>query len=256
MKKERGFTLVEVLVVLTIVSVSSIAVVPRLIASHEQSQEISLDADRATLKTKCSIYYLNNAEHAVKTMELTSLMDAETTKFVNWISESLGLPLETATTYDVIDKRFGWVSSQKLIDEKLLDTIPSDDRYILDKETYTVYHVLDAEDVWKELYQSSSSHTNSLSNMTIRRFPIEISASIYMDKVNTTCMAGNVIYAGGNGTLKLAKIEITATTQTIKDISSSLANVREVYGVSNIGSGLRVEYLDTSNKLVITDISY
>lgn len=255
MKKERGVTLVEIIIVLGIMMMGTAVVVPRLVSSNEQSKELSVDSDRATLKTKCSVYYLNTAEHAIKASKLTNLMDKDTVKFVNWLSTELNLPLDTASTYDALDTRFGWVSCQKLIDEKLLDTIPNDDRYILDTQTYTVYHVTDAEEVWTQLFVESGSHTNSLDNMAVRRFPIETSTT-YMSTVNSTCMAGNIIYVGGKGTLKLAKVEIGTSTQTVTDLTDRLTDAVEVFGVSNIGSALKVEYLDSTGKVVILDIAY
>ena len=255
MRNERGFTLVEIIIVMSILALSSTLIVPRVVASQKQSQELSIESDRATLKTKCSVYYLNTSEHAIKTAKLTSLMDKDTDNFVNWLSTKLGLTPNTAKTYDEIDKRFGWVSCQKLIDENLLDSFPSDDRYVLDTQTYTIYHVSDAEEVWDGLFVESGSYTNSLDNMTVRRFPIKHN-TVYMSKVNSTCLTGNVIYAGGKGTMTLAKIEISATTQTVTDISNKLSNAVEVYGVSSVGSKLRVEYLNRSNKVVIDEIDF
>lgn len=255
MKCERGFGLIEILVVLAIISVSTAVIAPQLIHSQQESKKLTIDSDRATLKTKCTVYYLNTSTHATKTNPLSELMSPETVKFVDWLSKQLNLPVGQESTYDQIDARFGWVSTQKLIDEKLLDAVPVDDRYILDTQSYTLYHVTDAEDVWEHLFVSSGAGTTDLGSMSIRRFPIE-TTQVYMSVVNSTCMAGNAIYAGGKGTMTLAKIEVFPSTQTVTDISSKLTNAVEVYGISNIGNNLRVEYLDTSGRLVIADVEF
>lgn len=255
MRKEKGFTIIEILIVLSIVSVASVLMIPQLVSSQKKSETMAINSDREMLKTKSSMYYLNTSEHPSGPNPLTELMDKDTLAFADWLCTQLGLTPGVNASYTELDKRFVWLSSRKLMDEKLIDEPPVDDRYVLDTQTYTVYHVTDTEDVRNKLFVDSGGGGNTLDSLNVRRFPIETSTT-YMDKVNSTVLAGNIIYAGGSGTMQLARIEVKATTQEVSDISSKLPDVKEVHGVSSIGNGLRVEYTDTSNKLRIMKIDF
>lgn len=255
MRKEKGFTIIEIIIVLSIVSVASALMIPQLVSSQKKSETMTINSDREMLKTKSSIYYLNTSEHPSGTNPLSELMDKDTMAFTDWLCDKMGLAPGQNASYTEIDKRFVWLSSKKLMDEKLIDEPPVDDRYVLDTQTYTVYHVTDTEDVRNKLFTESGGGGNTLDTLKIRRFPIETSTT-YMDKVNSAILAGNIIYAGGSGTMQLARIEVKATTQEVTDMSSKLPDVKEVHGVSSIGNGLRVEYTDTSDKLRIVKIDF
>lgn len=252
-KDERGFTLLEIMAVIGLASLVGATVIPKVISSNETSKTMNIESDREMLKTKSSVYYLNNGAHATRVTKLTEVLDEETDNFVRWLCNSLGLTPDIQASYDEIDKRYGWLSSEKLIDDKLLDTPPVDDRYILDTQTYQVYHVTDNQQTKDLLFESGGGNNTTLDNMSVRRFPIETS-TVHMAKVNSTVLVGNTIYAGGAGTMQLAKIEVTSQTQKVTDISNKLPDVQEVLGVSTIGSGLRIEYIDTANKVRILKV--
>lgn len=253
MKSESGFGLIEFIVVIALISIASASVIPSIMRSNETSHTMNIETDRELLKTKGSIYYIDSGDHPLRPTKLTQLMDKDTDGFVRWLAGALGLPPDTQTTFDEIDKRYGWLSSEKLLDKGLIDSLPADDRYVLDTQTYTVYHVTDNSTTRDLLFSESGADNSTLDNMSTRMFPIQTS-TVKMIKVNSTVIVGNTIYAGGEGTMQLAKIEVTAQTQKVTDISNKLPNVKEVIGVSSIGSGLRVEYVDTSNVIKIVKV--
>jgi prepilin-type N-terminal cleavage/methylation domain-containing protein len=254
-KSEAGFTLLEIIVTLGIISLATAGVVPQMIHSKNQAEQLAIDSNRELLRTKSSIYYLNRSEHAVKTNGITELMDMDTLAFVEWLCTELGYNSSSNSDLKKIDERFGWISVNKLMDEKLLDSTISDDRYVLDTDTYMVYHITDSDEVREALFAEGGDGSSSLDKMNTRCFRIQ-TATKYMDLVNSTVVVGNIAYAGGSGTMYLAKIRIDVNTQDVEDISHLLVNPTEVYAVTTVGSGLRVEYRNTSGEIVITQVDY
>ena len=247
-KDERGFGLVEWLVVACVAGLALIASYPVIRSNQLESKQATIDSDRQLLKSKCSMYYLDTGEHATKHTKMSETLDRDVSSFIEWMCNEASLPTSPLTEYD---NRFQWIDTDLLKSRHLLSEPPKDNRYILDIATYQVYHITDTKEVIHQLVDAGGGPSTDLGDLTLRRFPIQ-TATVYMNKVHSTILVGSTIYAGGEGTMKLAKIEVSPTSQIITDISDKLDNPIAVYSISSIGSGLKVEYANPSGIKIVT----
>lgn len=255
-KRQLGFTLIEIVIGIALLTMLGVGTATYYSKTSKQANQTLIDADRELIKTKCSIYYLKKSDHATKPDNLSEAIDKDMNNFLNYLSNKMGLPLGSQSTYDTIDARFKWVDSMKLTDEKLLDRTPSDDRYILDIETYQVYHVTDKEEVLGTIYDNGENGGDSLDDMNIRKLIlITEDGSAEMTKVHTNLLVGNTLFVGGEGSMKLGKVTLLPTGEKVYDLTSKIPNVKNVLTITQTNEGIAIEYTDNSNNVKIVTLS-
>lgn len=80
-KNNDGFTLIEMLIVLTIISTLIILIIPNIGKSSEEVHEKSCDALVTVVQTQVNLYYLEKGEYPEKISDLVSdgyLTEAQT----------------------------------------------------------------------------------------------------------------------------------------------------------------------------------
>lgn len=83
---EAGFSLLEVMVVVVILSVLSLAIVPRVIDRPDQARVSRATADLATLSNAVSLYKLDNQNYPTTQQGLVALVRAPASEplAINW----------------------------------------------------------------------------------------------------------------------------------------------------------------------------
>lgn len=82
-KKDEGFTLLELLIVIFIITILASVIVPRFKGIQEEGEIVAAKGDLNTIKTALESYYLHNREYPDK---LTKLLEASP-RILNTIPE-------------------------------------------------------------------------------------------------------------------------------------------------------------------------
>ena len=77
--KARGFTLIEVLVVVAILGILAAIVVPRIMDRPDEAKRVAAKADIATLVNQLKIYRLDNGNYPTTEQGLMALVQRPTT---------------------------------------------------------------------------------------------------------------------------------------------------------------------------------
>ena len=86
MKKQAGFTLIEVMVVVVILAILAAIIVPRILNRPEQARRIAAKQDIAALDNALSLYKLDNGVYPTNDQGLMALVKLPTTPPIpqNW----------------------------------------------------------------------------------------------------------------------------------------------------------------------------
>ncbi|MEN1970576.1 competence type IV pilus major pilin ComGC [Lentibacillus sp. N15] len=71
-KNQKGFTLIEMLIVLMIISVLIILIVPNLASKSKDVNEKGCDALKAVVQSQADAYYVDKKKNATDTADLVS----------------------------------------------------------------------------------------------------------------------------------------------------------------------------------------
>lgn len=77
-KKQRGFTLIEIMVVLVILGVMAALVVPRVIGRTEDARKVAAKSDIASLMNALKLYNLDNMRYPTNQQGLDALVKKPT----------------------------------------------------------------------------------------------------------------------------------------------------------------------------------
>lgn len=88
-KRSKGFTLIEIMVVIVIIGILASVLVPRLIERPEQARIIKAKQDILTLENALELYKLDNGHYPSNEQSLKALVKKPTTPPIpqNWKSE-------------------------------------------------------------------------------------------------------------------------------------------------------------------------
>ena len=81
----KGFTLMEMLIVVTIIGILAAIVLPRFMASTENAKQKAHKAERQAINTQLELYYFNTDEHP------SAMTDDGWTSFANYFPD--GVPV-------------------------------------------------------------------------------------------------------------------------------------------------------------------
>jgi general secretion pathway protein G len=74
MRKERGFTLIELMVVMFILATLAVVVVPRFLGETDKARRLKAELDIKNLETALKSYYLDNGFYPVTEQGLEALV--------------------------------------------------------------------------------------------------------------------------------------------------------------------------------------
>lgn len=241
--KEKGFTLVELIVVLSIVGTIGGVTYSQMVGSKQSTIQFAIDSDREILGTKASISYLNNGRHPViDNNDITQLMTRQMTNFVKDLKEVSGL-----TEDRLVAETYKRLNTQGMIEEELLTGPPRDDRYILDITSYAVYHETDDIETIRKIYETAGTPIPTLNSRIARKLPIRArdaaaGSVTVMERADVVLHVGTTVVAGGEGTMWLAKI----VNEDVYDLSDEIPDAIQVTGITPAVGGVTVEYIDGS----------
>ncbi|MFZ1909312.1 MAG: type II secretion system major pseudopilin GspG [Burkholderiales bacterium] len=88
LRRKRGFTLLEVMVVMVIIAILAALIVPRIISRPDEARVIAAKQDIATLMQALKLYRLDNRRYPTTEQGLQALITAPTTEPLapNWKS--------------------------------------------------------------------------------------------------------------------------------------------------------------------------
>ena len=91
LKEENGYTLVEILVVVIIISILAVLIVPRLTGRTEQARKAAAEADIASLSIALDLYELDNGFYPTTDQGLGALLKKPETEPIpkNWMGPYL-----------------------------------------------------------------------------------------------------------------------------------------------------------------------
>ena len=96
MKKNGGFTLIEVMVVVVILAILAAIIVPRILSRPEQARIIAARQDIASIQNALSLYKLDNGFYPTTSQGLQALVTKPSTPPVpqNWNGYLKKIPLD------------------------------------------------------------------------------------------------------------------------------------------------------------------
>lgn len=71
-KAQKGFTLIEIMIVVAIIAILAAIAIPNFIAYRKTSQENSCKANREQIRTACEAYYIKNGSYTTSLADLTA----------------------------------------------------------------------------------------------------------------------------------------------------------------------------------------
>ncbi|MFP4226771.1 MAG: type II secretion system major pseudopilin GspG [Desulfobacterales bacterium] len=85
-KKQAGFTLIELMVVIVILSILAVYVAPKLVGREEQAKQVKARVDIQALETALKLYKLDNGRYPTTEQGLEALVEPPDTGKVpeNW----------------------------------------------------------------------------------------------------------------------------------------------------------------------------
>ncbi len=92
MTNEKGFTLVELMVVIAIIGILATLVIPKFSASTAAAQDAKLKADLRTIDGSIMQYYATNSKYPLTTADLYSA--SNTTYLASWPKDSKDVELD------------------------------------------------------------------------------------------------------------------------------------------------------------------
>lgn len=75
LRNQRGFTLVELMIVIVIIGVLAAIAVPAYSSYVSKAQERTCEANRRTISTAATMYYIENNEYADDIEDLSDYLD-------------------------------------------------------------------------------------------------------------------------------------------------------------------------------------
>jgi general secretion pathway protein G len=79
MKKNQGFTLIEILVVIVIMGIMAALVVPKVLGTTDDARKAAAQSDIKNIMTSLNLYYLREARFPTEAQGLDALVNKPTT---------------------------------------------------------------------------------------------------------------------------------------------------------------------------------
>ena len=76
LRKERGFTLIEVMVVLVIIGIMAALIVPRIIGRTDDARKVAAKSDISSIMSALKLYYIDNMRYPTSQQGLAALVSA------------------------------------------------------------------------------------------------------------------------------------------------------------------------------------
>ena len=78
-KKKKGFTLIEIMVVVAILGILATLIVPKIISRPEQAKEVKAQQDILAMETALELYKLDNDTYPTTDQSLSALVEKPST---------------------------------------------------------------------------------------------------------------------------------------------------------------------------------
>ncbi|MGB9825803.1 MAG: prepilin-type N-terminal cleavage/methylation domain-containing protein [Desulfofundulus sp.] len=137
-RDQRGFTLVELLVVVAIIAILAAVLVPRLVGYTRQAAESKAKADLSTMKSVLEVYVSEeNKDTYPSTDEIGSVLKD---RGINWTSDTDGIkdPWGKSYEYGITSDGKGYIFISGGPDKTIGGTNDADDIFCTDKMPPTI----------------------------------------------------------------------------------------------------------------------
>lgn len=220
-KKKKGFTLLEILVVLALSSIILGGVTASIVKSQKKADVESINSDKSVIKAKTESFVTRVGDYPVLADSITDYKDEYVYEFLGNLKEAL-VKMKNVEYQDKADdylnQRF------KVIDKKRL----KQNGYIGDLSNNTVGFIYDVNS-GSVFYAKDNIDTiikgleEAISLKDLRKTKVEYKlGSKTLSKAYAALAVGNITYVGGEGSMTLIKIIESNGKVQIEDLSSQI----------------------------------
>ena len=240
-KRKKGFTLIELIIVLTISSIVVAGISTKILVSQKKAAKESINSDKSVIKAKSESFVNRVGDYPVLADSITEYRDEYVYEFVDNVRTALTTIKNVQYTDegdDYLNQRFKVIDKKRLRQNGYIGDLSNNDTaFVYDLSSGVVFYAQDDVDtIIKGLEEA-------ISLKDLRKTKVEYTlGSKKLTKAYAALAVGNMTYIGGEGTMTLIKVVESGGKVQIEDLSDQLPT-----GVTRVNSISKGE----GNELVV-----